>query len=230
MGAAPAAERRFKAAGIRRGDNHMSRIKFISIFTLAATFVVFSNLAMAEDGPYKIGFYVGANESLPDAQLHVINPGSTGGYGSATETPTAIPVGGDLCANIYVFLPDEEMIACCSCKVSPNGMQGFSLATDLTSPTKVALTSTVPHAGAIKIVASPGGGPPATLGLPPAGPTPPTAAAVSGLPCDAGSTYPIGGVLESYITHVRGLGSSTGVTETALESAPLSGSELQKLE
>lgn len=209
----------------------MSKINFISIFTLASAVVAFSGLAMAQspDGPYKIGFYVGANEGLPDAQVHILNPGSTGGFGNPTETPTATPQGGDLCANIYVFLPDEEMIACCSCKISPNGMQGFSLATDLTSPTTVTLTGTVAHAGALKVVASQGGGTPAGLATPPSGPTPPVATAVSGVACDAGSFYPVGGVLEAYTTHVRTLGSSIGVTETALETAPLSVSEYTKL-
>jgi hypothetical protein len=88
-------------------------------------------VAQSSDGPHKIGFYTGGNTGLPDAQMHVVNPGSTGGFGNASETPTATPQGGDLCANMYVFTPDQEMIACCCCKVSPNGMQGFSLATDL---------------------------------------------------------------------------------------------------
>jgi len=191
--------------------------------------LVFTGLAAAQvnDGPYKIGFYVGANEGLPDAQMHVVNPGSTGGFGNSSEGPTATPMGGDLCANVYVFLPDEEMVACCSCKVSPNGMQGFSLATDLTSPTTIALTSTVPHAGAIKVLSSLGGGTPAGLGTPPPGP--PGASSTSGLPCDAGSFYPVGGNLETWITHVRPLGSSVGVTESALETAPLSASEYVKI-
>src|ERR1019366_1250482 len=97
--------------------------------------LVFAGMAVAQsgagDGSYTVGYYTGANQGLPDAPMHVVNPGTTGGYGNPTETPTATPSGGVLCANLYVFLPDQEMIACCSCKISPNGMQGFSLATDL---------------------------------------------------------------------------------------------------
>ena len=205
----------------------ISMIQTKTFSRLAVLLVVlgFSCMAVGQSnsGVFTIGFYVGGNAGLPDAQMHVVNPGSTGGYGSATETPTAIPQGGDLCANVYVFTPDEEMIACCSCKVSPNGMQGFSLATDLiVAP----LTSDVPHAGAIKIVASEGGGRSGNTGVPPAGPS---AATPSGLACDAGSFYVPGGNLDTWITHVRPLGASVGVTEANFQTAPLSESEYVKL-
>jgi len=191
---------------------------FSSLVVLLAV-LGFSCMAVAQSngGPYKIGYYTGGNAGLPDAQMHIVNPGSTGGFGNPTDTPTAIPQGGDLCANIYVFTPDQQMIACCSCKISPNGMQGFSLATDLIGNP---LTGAVPHAGAIKVVSSLGGGQPGNLNGPPPGPT---AVATSGLACDAGSFYPVGGELETAITHVRALGTSLGVTEIAFETAPLFG-------
>src|ERR1700674_1945692 len=126
------------------------------IFTCLMSAAAFAQ-TNPEVGSYMVGYYTGANATplLPDAQMHIINPGSTGGYGNSDERVTAIPRGGDLCANIYVFTSDEQMIACCSCKVSPNGMQGFSLATDLVANP---LTSLTPHAGAIKVVSSQGGG------------------------------------------------------------------------
>jgi len=196
---------------------------FSSLVVLLAV-LGFSCMAVAQSngGPYKIGYYTGGNAGLPDAQMHVVNPGSTGGFGNPDESPTAIPQGGDLCANVYVFTPDQQMIACCSCKVSPNGMQGFSLATDLIGNP---LTSTVPHAGAIKVVSTLGGGQPGSLNAPPPGPT----VATSGLACDAGSFGPLGGELETAITHVRALGASLGVTEIGFETARISDSEYTKL-
>jgi hypothetical protein len=207
----------------------------------AAAFAQTSQTTNVEIGNYMVGYYTGANQGLPDAQMHIINPGSSGGFGNADGTPTAIPMGGDLCANIYVFTPDEQMIACCSCKVSPNGMQGFSLATDLTANP---LTSILPHAGAIKVVASPGGGRSGNLGEPPDGPS---AAFTTGNACDAGSWYPSfsssfdeatrdGGrvpQLQTWITHVRTLGTpfgaSNSVTEIPFLGARLSHSEYEKL-
>jgi len=166
--------------------------------------------------------------------MHILNPGSNGGYGNANEAPAAIPQGGDLCANIYVFTSDEQMIACCSCKVSPNGMLGFNLDTKIIPNP---LTGIVPHAGAIKVVASPGGGAQGALTTPPSGP----AAAVtgtSGLACDAGSYYttttgPSSLQLQTWITHVRPLGAAFGapyvVTETPFSGVTLVVSEYQKL-
>src|ERR1700693_4222852 len=136
------------------------------IFTCLMSAAAFAQ-TNPEVGPYMVGYYTGANQGLPDAQMHIINPGSTGGYGNSDERVTATPQGGDLCANVYVFTSDEQMIACCSCKVSPNGMQGFSLATDLVGNP---LTSLVPKAGAIKVVTSQGGGPEGSLNPPPPGP------------------------------------------------------------
>jgi hypothetical protein len=202
--------------------------------------LVFAGMAVAQsgagDGSYTVGYYTGANQLLPDAQMHIVNPGSTGGYGNPNEAQTVttvvngvaitvpvVPQLGDLCANIYVFLPDQEMIACCSCKVSPNGMQGFSLATDLIG--NPLTNGTIPKAGAIKVVASQGGGS-VGAGLPP----PPGVAAQSGFGCDAGTTYTAGGVLETWITHVRGLSTSVGVTEVANETAFLSTTEQNKLQ
>jgi len=138
----------------------LGALGFMCLMSAAAFAQSSSQVTNVEIGNYMVGYYTGANQGLPDAQLHIINPGSSGGFGASDESPSATPQGGDLCANIYVFTPDEQMIACCSCKVSPNGMQGFSLATDLTANP---LTSILPHAGAIKVVASPGGGPAGNL-------------------------------------------------------------------
>jgi hypothetical protein len=103
------------------------------------------------------------------------------------------------------------MIACCSCKVSPNGMQGFSLATDLISNQ---LTST---GSSLKVVSSPGGEKLGNFNATPPGPT----ASTTGFACDAGTFYPLGGVLETSITHVCTLGTSMGVTEIAFDTAPI---------
>jgi len=219
----------------------LGALGFMCLMSAAAFAQSSSQVTNVEIGNYMVGYYTGANQGLPDAQLHIINPGSSGGFGASDESPSATPQGGDLCANIYVFTPDEQMIACCSCKVSPNGMQGFSLATDLTANP---LTSILPHAGAIKVVASPGGGPAGNLGEPPDGPS---AAFTTGKACDAGSWYPSfasgsdeatresGRVpqLQSWITHVRTLGAPFGashsVTEIPFQGARLSRSEYEKL-
>jgi hypothetical protein len=181
-----------------------------------------SELSVEGSGAYNVGYYVNANMGFPDAQMHVGNPGSTGGFGSGDPSSVA---GGDLCANIYVFTPDQQLTECCSCRISPNGMQGFSLMTDLTNNP---LTAIVPHSGAIKVVSSFGGGH-RGAGLPP------TVNNDSTRPfCDAGSNYWPKGRLESWITHVRPLAAAGSppwtVTEIDFQSAQLSWAELKKLE
>jgi hypothetical protein len=73
---------------------------------------------------YSYGYYTNAGVSgVPDSQLSIVNPGSTGG-----TSP-----GGDLCANIYVLDTQNDIRECCSCKVTPNGITTFSLNTNLTA-------------------------------------------------------------------------------------------------
>jgi len=181
-----------------------------------------SVLSVEGSGAYNVGYYTNANMGFPDAQLHVSNPGSTGGFGSGDPSTVA---GGDLCANIYVFTFDQQLAECCSCRISPNGMQGFSLATNLTANPLTGVASSQ-HTGAIKIVSSFGGGD-RGAGLPPTV----DANRSSRKFCDAGSDYWPEGRLESWITHVRPLSTpGFSVTEIDFQSAQLSYSELKKIE
>ena len=197
----------------------------VALMCLVPAFGQDSVLSVQGSGSYDIGYYVNANVSgVPHAQLHVTNPGSTGGFG-AGETSSSV-AGGDLCANVYVFTPDQQLAECCSCKISPNGMQAFDVTTDLTANP---FTPATPQLGAIKIVASFGGSQ-RGAGLPPT----PLSSSNKPQPCDAGSAYWPQGRLESWVTHVRPLGTSLGaaytVTEINFLDAQLSWSELKKLE
>ncbi|HEX7423741.1 MAG TPA: hypothetical protein VF311_07625, partial [Terriglobales bacterium] len=60
---------------------------------------------------------------------------------------------GDVCANIYVFDANQEMVECCSCRITPNGLRTISVANNLTNNP---LTSVVSVNGAIKIVETSG--------------------------------------------------------------------------
>lgn len=179
------------------------------------------------DTHYYIGYYGNANTAgFPDGQLNIVNPGSTGGY-SKTDGLTPI---GDLCANIYVFTSDQEMVECCSCFVSPNGMLQLSLDTNLTAnPLANPAIVPLPVAGAVKLVSSnpfpsdsctetlSSGGGSTTLDV-------------------AATTYGPNGSLRAAITHVRETVGGTSplftVTETSLTQANLSadGTELYKLQ
>jgi hypothetical protein len=97
---------------------------------------------------YYLGYYGGA----PGAEVFIVNPGSSGGYSYFDPFAPGDPYErGDLCANIYVFTSDQEMVECCSCFISPNGLRTLNVDVDLTANP---LTSTPPRSGLIKIVSS----------------------------------------------------------------------------
>ena len=84
------------------------------------------------------------NPNVADARIHLINVGTLG-------TPLTEPAAGNVCANIYVFDTQQEMIACCSCLITPDGRASAAVGADLTSNS---VTGIAPTNGVIKIVAT----------------------------------------------------------------------------
>ena len=58
---------------------------------------------------------------------------------------------GNLCVNAYAFSPDEQLISCCSCLLTPNALASLSVTTDMISNT---LTGARPNSVVIKLVAT----------------------------------------------------------------------------
>jgi hypothetical protein len=93
------------------------------------------------DDPCAIRYF--SNLTSGDSLVNVSNAG----------TSTVHPQG-HICANFYVFDPDEELLACCACKISPNAIKSVSLTQDVTpymvhSATSliIKLVATTPAAG-----------------------------------------------------------------------------------
>ena len=85
-------------------------------------------------------YFTNANTAgAPDGTVQLINPGS-----AADAT---------VCANIYVFYPEEAFAECCGCTLPPDSLLTLSINNDLTAnpPTFAPIT-----AGVIKIVAGTG--------------------------------------------------------------------------
>jgi hypothetical protein len=141
-----------------------------------------------------------SNLLIGDSYVNLTNAGTRNGFDPA----------GGICANIYVFDPSEELIACCACYVSPDGLRSLSAKQDLVSNT---LTPGVPGSIVIKLLTS----------TPPAGP---------------GSCNPSSPTIATLEPGLRAWGTdlhqntTTGayrVTENPAQQAVLSVSELAKL-
>jgi hypothetical protein len=82
-----------------------------------------------------------ANLNIGDAYVDITNSGATVANGTSQN----------LCANLYTFDPAEELISCCTCSVTPNGLQSLSVVKSLISNP---LTPAIPTSVVIKVVAT----------------------------------------------------------------------------
>ena len=60
---------------------------------------------------------------------------NSGARGAGLNSGTSASTTGALCVNVYTFSPDEQMVSCCSCPVTPNGLVSLSARQDLISNT-----------------------------------------------------------------------------------------------
>ncbi len=120
----------------------MKKIVMLGIVVLA-----FSVCMLAQTGDfYYVNYFSNAhNYGGYDATVRVVNPGMQGSPLSSGE--------GMICANIYVFDTAQEMLECCSCPITANGLRVLSVNNDLTDNP---LTNVTLSNGVIKIVASKG--------------------------------------------------------------------------
>jgi hypothetical protein len=157
------------------------------------------------DTPYQAHY--ASNLAVGDSVVNISNSGANGaGLNSGTTASTT----GALCANVYAFSPDEQMVSCCSCPVTPNGLVSLSVKNDLVSNT---LTPAIPTAVVIKLLAT----------APVGGSCNNSAAAVTT------ATLVPGMLAWGTTIHATPTTGVYGVTETAFSPATLSAGELSRL-
>jgi hypothetical protein len=160
----------------------------VALWTSLSTGVTCGAVPPAATASYLVNYFENANTEYPDGTVHLINPGVTG----AT-----------VCANIYVFHPDQELAECCSCTITPDGLTTLSINNNLTSNPLIGGPLT--GGGVIVIVST----------RPPCNPT----------------RLAPSGTIDAWGTHVLSL--STGgyqVTETAFTESTLSSTEVTALD
>jgi hypothetical protein len=194
----------------------MCSIRFVACAVFAAALAL-PGVAAAQIVPtledvLKIDYFDNANTpNAPDGKVRITNSGDTEGVTPGQIGPA------DLCAMIYVFRPDQQMAACCGCRVTHNGYLKLSVNNDLTHNP---LTNVPLPSGAIKILST----------LPSTTPGP----AGSSPECNPADftalTAPTPGI-RAWGTHIQEASPVVSflVTETPFQDATLSASELEIL-
>jgi len=124
-------------------------------FTLTLAIVTFSTVAFAQNASVtapsdRFQVTYAANLNAGDSYVDITNTGAT-----TNIMPTSQTVGAslNLCANVYTFDPAEELVSCCTCTVTPNGLQSLSVLKSLISNP---LTPAIPTSVVIKVVTTAG--------------------------------------------------------------------------
>jgi hypothetical protein len=118
---------------------------------LFLTVLVFASAASAQtpitaDSPFQA--YYAANPQAGESYINIVNSGANGAplLGPGFGGPA-----GNICVNVYSFSPDEQLISCCSCLVTPNALVHLSVNLDLTQKT---LTQVIPNSVVVKVLAT----------------------------------------------------------------------------
>jgi hypothetical protein len=92
------------------------------LLTAPASVTVTADVLASPDA-YQVGY--AANLVSGDSYVNLTNTGIRNGFDPA----------GGICANVYAFDPSEELISCCACYVTPDGLKSISIKQDLISNT-----------------------------------------------------------------------------------------------
>ena len=120
-----------------------SRLVALSLLIFILFCLVTPSPAQTLDDVYHLNYY--SNRYNPygmDQRLRIVNPGEQGTPMSAKH--------GTVCADIYVFDAHQEMIECCACKITANGMRELSVNLALTSNPLTGYPP--PNDGVIKVI------------------------------------------------------------------------------
>jgi hypothetical protein len=115
----------------------------LSLLALTAVFAT-GAFGQAVPGSPADAFQVryASNLNIGDSVINITNAGTAN---------TAAGALSNLCVNVYTFSPDEQLVSCCACNVTPNALVSLSANADLISNT---LTPAHPNSIVVKLVAT----------------------------------------------------------------------------
>ncbi len=201
-------------------------LRFVLVLAVIACAMTASAQIINTATPDSFQVRYASNLNIGDSFVNITN---TGAGSTTTPTPSGALgfAGGNICVNTYVFDQSEELLACCACFVTPNGLASYSVKNQLISNN---LTPEIPNSVVIKLLATVG--PNATSG---------GTGGVNG--CNAGGNIsgvgPLPPGAQTFAPGMRAWGTSLhalpttpvtyGITETAFSPADLSQGELNHL-
>src|SRR5258708_35383968 len=80
-----------------------------------------------QDGGYQVRYASNLDPTGVAGGDSFINILNDGGIGAGIGSGTAATVTGSICVNVYAFDPTEEIVSCCSCPVTPDGLVSLSV-------------------------------------------------------------------------------------------------------
>ena len=122
---------------------HLTKLIFA---TTALAVVAVAQNPITADSPFQVRY--ASNLTAGDSVINITNTGANGaslfgpGFGGAV---------GNICVNVYAFSPDEQLVSCCSCLVTPDGLVSLSVVNDLISNT---LTGVRPSSVVVKLIST----------------------------------------------------------------------------
>ena len=132
------------------------KLRCLSIFAagmLCAVAALADGVGVGGDGPFQVRY--ASNLPIGDSVINITNTGARSTQAFPTQN-------GNICVNVYTFSPDEQLISCCACPITPDGLVSLSARNDLISNT---LTPGVPTSIVIKLLATYAGSGPCNAGV-----------------------------------------------------------------
>src|ERR1700683_3568758 len=125
-------------------------LRNVFLAAIALSTAAFAQPNATLDSPFQVRY--AANLNIGESYIDITN---TGANGASLLGPGFGTAAGNICVNVYAFDPGEELIACCSCLVTPDQTVNLGVNRALTVKT---LTGVVPASVTVKLLTSLAGG------------------------------------------------------------------------